>query len=702
MALAGYKNYVRTDGGSIVPSADIEVRFRENDGSAGDLASIFSDNQGTTAITQPGFAAGSDGSFEFFVASGQYIIVVGSGASQESVPVDIVNANKVLQFNDRASFVQWVADGYVAPDGSLASDGTVQYAASAGVTDISDLGGWLPFGDVTPLHWAENTTQAVTDMTAALNAAMTYLSNPDESNLPGNINYRRYHFNGRTLDLLGQVYLVSDAIDYGACHGILLKNGCLIADSTSANWAANKLADADAALLTNKGNPTGNLKFERITIECNEVINGIYMDRPFHGETTSVQVFGCWNQSFGIKVDRSDNPGVSFSSNVLLKGTEIFGLIGGNAANLSAFPTCTGIVMYNGDVQIVGGEIIRVFRGIECSADALVTGMHISPFVVDLTATASVTNGSPTVTVTDATNIEADDLLEFGTDPNTRYSVQSVSGTTITLASNFAGTTDAATNIELSKHDAEGIRCAPVTGSDSGVQQIVDNYFDQTILAIQPRYVQIADNLFRKVPQPGPYGIKFLSFEADEPIVGINMTGNLMDLRRGEQAIFLDGSFDTEPRRCVFDANVIQDDQTELPLGVSNMIEWTPVMSDGTNDATSSAAYGVYYRNGNMITAQMTLTLSSVGSVSGAVRITGLPFTAQNPPGGMDGNYACASVGFASNLTLSSGEVVTGYIPPGADYILLQRWGTSGTAALQSTNLTATTGIRLSISYLVD
>lgn len=58
-----------------------------------------------------------------------------------------------LEFDGRSAFVAWYNAGNTATDGSVASDGTVEYVASAGATAISDLLGWLPFGSVTPNHF---------------------------------------------------------------------------------------------------------------------------------------------------------------------------------------------------------------------------------------------------------------------------------------------------------------------------------------------------------------------------------------------------------------------------------------------------------------------------------------------------------------------------------------------------------------------
>lgn len=60
----------------------------------------------------------------------------------------IVNqgGENTLVFASRAAFEQWVLDGNTAENGAIASDGTVQYVASAGETSIADLPGWAPFG----------------------------------------------------------------------------------------------------------------------------------------------------------------------------------------------------------------------------------------------------------------------------------------------------------------------------------------------------------------------------------------------------------------------------------------------------------------------------------------------------------------------------------------------------------------------------
>lgn len=76
---------------------------------------------------------------------------------------------------DRAAAVaQANTFGLFYPDGTTLSDGTVVYVKSAGAAAISDMPEWLPFGDVYPDHFSENTIPGTTDMAAAINAADAY------------------------------------------------------------------------------------------------------------------------------------------------------------------------------------------------------------------------------------------------------------------------------------------------------------------------------------------------------------------------------------------------------------------------------------------------------------------------------------------------------------------------------------------------
>lgn len=88
--LLGYRNWAVTNAGNIVPTSAVEVRIK----SSGLLATLFQDAAGTMGLSNP-FTAELDGSFEFFTDRDLYDLIVGSGPSQETTPLNLspVNSN---------------------------------------------------------------------------------------------------------------------------------------------------------------------------------------------------------------------------------------------------------------------------------------------------------------------------------------------------------------------------------------------------------------------------------------------------------------------------------------------------------------------------------------------------------------------------------------------------------------------------------
>jgi hypothetical protein len=112
---------------------------------------------------------------------------------------------------------------------------------------------------------------------------------------------------------------------------------------------------------------------------------------------------------------------------------------------------------------------------------------------------------------------------------------------------------------------------------------------------------------------------------------------------------------------------------------------WTAVLSDGTNDATMSAGVGWYTKIGNMVFLLVDIGTSSLGSVSGSIRITGLPFTSAN----VSRNYGFFHSGNTSGLNITAGMEVTGYVDYNKNYIELSLPDvTTGTSAMQASEWT--------------
>lgn len=125
---------------------------------------------------------------------------------------------------------------------------------------------------------------------------------------------------------------------------------------------------------------------------------------------------------------------------------------------------------------------------------------------------------------------------------------------------------------------------------------------------------------------------------------------------------------------------------------------WTPVLSDGTNNATSSVAVGLYTKIGRQVTITGRLVTSSLGSVSGSIRITGLPFTSNSTTN----SEASVSVGYGAALNITAGYNVTGQIASNVTFIALYLWdAATGATAMQGTEWSADGELRFSATYFV-
>lgn len=123
----------------------------------------------------------------------------------------------------------------------------------------------------------------------------------------------------------------------------------------------------------------------------------------------------------------------------------------------------------------------------------------------------------------------------------------------------------------------------------------------------------------------------------------------------------------------------------------------TVTLTDGTNNATMTLNELTYTKIGNRVFFECRARTSSLGSVSGVVRLDGLPFTvnAAEPAAAL----ACAS---GIGLAITAGQTVAAHVLPNTTSIVLQLWDTiSGVSDLLATEWTNDGGIRISGSYIV-
>ena len=110
---------------------------------------------------------------------------------------------------------------------------------------------------------------------------------------------------------------------------------------------------------------------------------------------------------------------------------------------------------------------------------------------------------------------------------------------------------------------------------------------------------------------------------------------------------------------------------------------WTPLFSDGTNNATMGLSnIGSYTKIGNLVTVTAYAQMSSKGSMSGNVRLTGLPYSVGSSV------YGGGGVGFADFLSITAGQSIGLWTQASGTYLNVTLFdGTSGTSNLQASEM---------------
>lgn len=124
---------------------------------------------------------------------------------------------------------------------------------------------------------------------------------------------------------------------------------------------------------------------------------------------------------------------------------------------------------------------------------------------------------------------------------------------------------------------------------------------------------------------------------------------------------------------------------------------WTPVLSDGTNNATAAVGNGgQYIKIGRQVTCTGRVITSSLGSANGAIRVTGLPFTVQTVSA-----VGSAAIGYGVGLAIPAGYTLGGRTVNNTNYIQLYLWDvTTGVSPMQATEWSDDGDIYLTVTYL--
>ena len=125
---------------------------------------------------------------------------------------------------------------------------------------------------------------------------------------------------------------------------------------------------------------------------------------------------------------------------------------------------------------------------------------------------------------------------------------------------------------------------------------------------------------------------------------------------------------------------------------------WTPILSDGTNDATHTVQNGTYTKIGRMVHVKCRIVITSLGSASGALRVEGLPYTSL----ALTNTHSTVNVGYGANLNITAGDSLSGFIADNNAFITLQIWNAAGGVSNMTDTLWSSDGqVMLEATYYV-
>ncbi|MEO1362353.1 MAG: hypothetical protein AAFU86_01090 [Pseudomonadota bacterium] len=177
--------------------------------------------------------------------------------------------------------------------------------------------------------------------------------------------------------------------------------------------------------------------------------------------------------------------------------------------------------------------------------------------------------------------------------------------------------------------------------------------------------------------------------DTDGDSIAYDVSGDDCSLRDNFQTGIANPLAYTGNRLAIRGGNIMQD------------VPWTPVYSDGVNDAVSYALQeGRWSWNGRFVEISGVIEVTDIGSVSGPIRITGLPHPATSVP---DVDYSLPASSFANMNFGGIGRSPLPVVQHGQDFITIQVEDTvGGTTAVDQTQFPAGGRIAFSGRYRVD
>ena len=124
---------------------------------------------------------------------------------------------------------------------------------------------------------------------------------------------------------------------------------------------------------------------------------------------------------------------------------------------------------------------------------------------------------------------------------------------------------------------------------------------------------------------------------------------------------------------------------------------WTPSFGATPNPAYSTQV-GTYVKIGNKVHVQGRVVLTSLGTLSGGMAISGLPFTTSS----VTNNFSSGSVAQLTSVNITAGYTVAILVSTGATTMSLNIWDVAaGTTGLTATEFSASGNMLFSAEYTV-
>ncbi len=177
----------------------------------------------------------------------------------------------------------------------------------------------------------------------------------------------RQRDNQRSLDLRGRQYRISKPLSLEGCDGLEIRNGTLIVDPSTPFAPNRAVLEHDVP-----DSELWGFSLNSVTIQCNQVANGVLINRPQEGFFTNPTVLGWGQREYGIRLGP-----VGYSADVKLQNPRVSGFAVSYEDNPWVTRTGIGVDLQIADSEILGGSVDTGLIPIRIHSSGSVMNGHI-------------------------------------------------------------------------------------------------------------------------------------------------------------------------------------------------------------------------------------------------------------------------------------------------------------------------------------